>query len=179
VQIVFRDVPGAALRLPPAKFRQPSGSKTKARLSLLFLDAGFDSGSSEMTNNGNNPDFECPGGTPEISRWQAKRRHRSTGRIGLSAPAGAADWIGTIVGSGTPAGEHTVVRDVPGAALRLPPANFRQPSGLKTEARSGHPDFGCPGGTGEISLWQAKRGHWFNVQIASSAPAGAMEQNQP
>lgn len=86
-----------------------------------------------------------PEGTAEISRLQAQRSHRLNGQLPLSAPKEAVENVLVIGYPSTPAGVRFTLRLFPGAALRLPPANFQQPSGLLP-----HPGFQA-GENGETS----------------------------
>ena len=118
--------------------------------------------------------FPRPEGTAEISRWPAPRRHRYIRPITPSAPEVAAEGFNIRPCSRTPAGVHDIIERVPGAALRLPPAKFRCPSGTGNLCRVAA--VSQPGGLPEISRWQAQRRHRFNRPITPSAPEAAAEQ---
>ena len=91
-----------------------------------------------------------PEGMTEISRWQAQRRHRNATPQMCSAPAGAMECRVTTFFQHPCRGARNYFDLIPGAAstcVDLPPANFRQPSGLA--------EF-CPGGTTDISRWSGR-----------------------
>ena len=111
----------------------------------------------------------CPGGTPDISRWQAPRGHRLAHHFNSPAPEAAVEYFTMSNDSRTPAGVQMIHAGSPVAALRLPPANIRQPSGLPRRLSL------RPGGTPDISRWQAPRGHRLAHHFNSPAPEATVE----
>ena len=114
--------PGAALRLPPANFRRPSGARSRRGQNFVAHPKPH-------------------GRIPKLLVGQ--RRQRNLNDRKMAARSLAMGWLTIFQRPGRGA---NLPGAPPGAALRLPPANFRRPSGARSDCRAV--------ANGDAGLWQ-------------------------